>query len=124
MACSRRLFLLGTASTFAGAVLAACSAQEEPLPANAIKIKDVPVGSAVEVGNFIIAQPEKGTFIAYSSECPHQGGTVNIFENGKARCPEHNSQFDLSTGERVWGPAREDLTQAKLTQKDKALFAE
>lgn len=124
MTCSRRLFLLGTATTFTGALLAACSATDEPLPENAIKIKDVPVGSAVEVGKFIVAQPEEGLFKAYSSDCPHQGGTVNIFENGKARCPEHNSQFDLKTGERIWGPAREPLTTAQLTQKGKALYAD
>lgn len=73
MTCSRRLFLLGTATTLSGALLAACSQLEE--------------------------EPEHiAKFKAYSAECPHQGGTVDTFENGKGRCREHNSTFDLETG--------------------------
>ncbi|QGU03255.1 Rieske [2Fe-2S] domain protein [Corynebacterium kalinowskii] len=126
MTCSRRIFLLGTATTLSGAVLAACSAlgEQEPEPEHIAKMesKDIPVGGAVAFGNFFVAQPKEGVFKAYSAECTHQGGTVEIFENGKGRCREHNSTFDLETGVPVWGPARDPLEPAKLTNRGKTLY--
>lgn len=124
MTCSRRLFLLGTATTLSGAVLAACSQLGEPEPEHIAKFeaKDIPVGEAVSFGNFFVAQPKKGVFKAYSAECPHQGGTVEVFENGTGRCREHNSTFDLETGEVTWGPARDPLTPAKMTIKEKTVY--
>lgn len=123
MTCSRRLFLLGTATTLSGALLAACSQlEEEPEHIAKFKAKEIPVGGAVSFGNFFVAQPKEGLFKAYSAEFPHQGGTVDTFENGKGRCREHNSTFDLETGEVTWGPARDPLTPAKMTTKDKTVY--
>lgn len=53
--CSRRLFLLGTATTVAGAFLAACG-EEPPLE---VAKAEVPVGSAIIADGYIIAQPEE-----------------------------------------------------------------
>lgn len=72
MTCSRRLFLLGTATTLSGALLAACSQlEEEPEHIAKFKAKEIPVGGAVSFGNFFVAQPKEGLFKAYSAECPH-----------------------------------------------------
>lgn len=117
--CSRRLFLVGTATTFAGAVLAACGKDK----AAGVKIADVPVGSAVLVDSFIIAQPEPGVFKAYANTCPHQGATINKIDGDKAVCPKHNSVFKLSDGSPVSGPARGGMTPAKLTKDGDQLKA-
>lgn len=123
MSCPRRTFLLGTATTLAGAVLIACQKTEEEPPHLAkIEATDIPVGEAVTFGNYFIAQPREGLFKAYSSTCTHQGGTVSQFKDGKGRCGEHNSTFDLETGEVTWGPARDPLKPAKLSNKGKTLY--
>ncbi|QGU03276.1 3-phenylpropionate dioxygenase ferredoxin subunit [Corynebacterium kalinowskii] len=107
------MFLLGTATTFAGAVLAACGSEK----AGGVAISDVPVGSAVLVDNFIIAQPSAGVYKAYSNVCPHQGADINKIEGGQAICPKHNSVFSLEDGSVVSGPARGAMAPAKLTKE-------
>ena len=109
--CSRRLFLLGSATTFAGAFLAACGSKEpEEVPA-----ADVPVGSAVIVGDFIIAQPSAGEYKAYSTLCPHANQPLDEVQGDKVRCPGHGSMFSISDGAVLNGPARDPLTEAQVT---------
>ncbi|KQB84681.1 Rieske (2Fe-2S) protein [Corynebacterium oculi] len=111
--CSRRLFLLGSATTFAGAVLAACGSG----PTEEIAATDVPVGSAVIVGDFIIAQPQRGQYRAYSTTCPHQSSKITEVEGETVRCTSHNSVFSLSDGSVVEGPARSPLTEGTVEEK-------
>lgn len=105
MTCSRRLFLLGSATTLAGAYLAACG---KPASAS-IAATEIPVGSGVILDGVIFAQPTEGNFIAYSTKCPHQGSAVTKIEGGDAICTTHYSTFDLTTGEVVSGPANKGL---------------
>ncbi len=111
LSCSRRIFLLGTASTFAGAFLAACGTT----PSQEVATTQVPVGSAVIVGNIIIAQPTEGTFVAYSTTCPHQGEKITEVGEGTVKCPAHGSVFDITDGSVVQGPARDPLTRGEAT---------
>lgn len=107
--CNRRLFLIGTATTFAGALLAACTP-----PKQTIDAKDVPVGSAVIVGNFIITQPTSGVYHAYSATCPHQGAKISQVNGDTVTCTNHNSVFSITDGTPVSGPSRAGLKEAKL----------
>ena len=107
--CNRRLFLIGTATTFAGALLAACAP-----PKQTIDAKDVPVGSAVIVGNFIITQPTSGVYHAYSATCPHQGAKISQVNGDTVTCTNHNSVFSITDGTPVSGPSRAGLMEAKL----------
>ena len=107
--CNRRLFLIGTATTFAGALLAACAP-----PKQTIDAKDVPVGSAVIVGNFIITQPTSGVYHAYSATCPHQGAKISQVNGDTVTCTNHNSVFSITDGAPVSGPSRAGLKEAKL----------
>lgn len=113
------MFLIGTATTFAGAVLAACGSEK----AASVAISDVPVGSGVLVDQFIIAQPEAGVYKAYSNVCPHQGAEISKIEGGQAVCPKHNSVFKLDDGSVVAGPARGAMAPAKLTKEGDQLKA-
>lgn len=109
--CSRRLFLIGTATTFAGAVLAACGSDAP----STVAAGDVPVGSAVLIDGFIIAQPEPGVYKAYSNVCPHQGYSISKIDGDTAICPKHNSVFQLADGACIAGPARSGMSPAKLS---------
>ena len=107
--CNRRLFLIGTATTFAGALLTACLPPKQTIDAN-----DVPVGSAVIVGNFIITQPTSGVYHAYSATCPHQGAKITQVNGDTVTCVNHNSVFSITDGALVSGPSRAGLKEAKL----------
>lgn len=117
--CSRRTFLLGTATTFAGAFLAACGSN----PPKEIEATEVPVGSAVILGSVIIAQPIEGEFIAYSSACPHQGNFITKVEGDVVTCTKHNSKFSIMDGSLISGPATSGLRDANLTQEGDTLSA-
>ena len=117
--CSRRTFLLGTATTFAGAFLAACGSN----PPKEIEATEVPVGSAVILGSVIIAQPTEGEFIAYSSACPHQGNFITKVEGDVVTCTKHNSKFSIMDGSLISGPATSGLRDANLTQEGNTLSA-
>lgn len=117
--CSRRLFLLASATSFAG-LLAACSSSSEPITTDAT---DVPEGSAIIIDNIIFAQPSKGIYKAYSTRCPHQGNKISIIEGEYAICPSHDSIFNLSDGSVVSGPARTGMTPVELSNEGTTLIA-
>jgi len=118
--CNRRLFLIGTATTFTGALLTACLPPKQTIDAN-----DVPVGSAVIVGNFIITQPTSGVYHAYSATCPHQGAKITQVNGDTVTCTNHNSVFSITDGAPVSGPSRAGLMEAKLkTDGNNKLTAE
>lgn len=115
--CNRRMFLLGTATTFAGAFLAACGKE----PAVDIAASDVPVGSATIFDGFIIAQPTEGQYVAYSQTCPHQRNPITEVEGDTVRCTAHNSVFNIADGSVVSGVSRDPLTPASLEQSGDTL---
>ncbi|MDO5077614.1 MAG: Rieske 2Fe-2S domain-containing protein [Corynebacterium sp.] len=120
MTCSRRLFLVASATTFAGAVLAACGSAGAKVSAS-----DVPLGKAIIVDKFIIAQPTKGTYKAYSVSCPHQGTAIDIIhDDGTVECSNHNSKFSIEDGAVLSGPSRSGLMPAKLSADGQELTAE
>lgn len=117
--CSRRTFLLGTATTFAGAFLAACG----KAPSAEVAATQVPVGSAVIVDKIIIAQPTEGQFVAYSTVCPHQGSQITQVDGNTVRCPAHGSVFDIATGEPVSGPATSAMTTVPASENSGTVTA-
>lgn len=112
MTCSRRLFLLGTATTFAGAFLAACGGP----PSEEVAKTAVPVGSAVILDRFIIAQPNPGEYVAYSAVCPHQQQKITVVDGENVRCTAHGSVFNTSNGEVIDGPSLNGLTTVALEE--------
>lgn len=111
------MFLLGTATTFAGAFLAACGVEPEV----AVATTEVPVGSAAIFDGFIIAQPTTGNYIAYSQTCPHQRNPITEVEGNTVICTYHNSVFNIADGSVVSGVARDPLVPAKLEQSGETL---
>ena len=117
--CSRRMFLLGSATTVAGAFLAACGEE----PSVEVSESDVPVGSALLVDGLIIAQPTEGNFVAYSQKCPHQGNLITKVEGDQVRCTVHNSVFDIRDGAVVEGPSRDPLEPAEVSESNGSISA-
>lgn len=119
MTCSRRTFILGTATTFAGAFLAACGQE----PSDEVAKTEVPVGSAVILDRFIIAQPTEGTYVAYSAVCPHQGNKITVVNGDTVRCTKHGSVFSIADGSVVSGPSDKPMAAASLEDNGATLAA-
>ena len=83
-----------------------------------VSLASIPVGGAVsaKLGStpIVVAQPTKGTVVAFSAVCTHQGCTVAP-AGREFDCPCHGSRFDASTGAVLGGPAPKPLPQLKAS---------
>ena len=110
--CSRRMFLLGSATTFAGAYAAACGSS----PSAEIAATEIPIGSAKIVDGVIFTQPKEGKFKAYSQTCPHQHNPITEIDGMTATCTAHNTSYNLSDGSVISGPGRDPLEEYEVKQ--------
>lgn len=135
---SRRT-VLGLAGAGSTAVLTGCAADAPPStgggpdptgtgpapagsgPVDAGPVEDLPVGSAVKVDRdgvqAVVSRPDPDTVVAFSPVCPHQGCMVAPRE-ALYVCPCHSSQFDLTTGEVLAGPAESGLEAYPVSVAD------
>jgi Rieske Fe-S protein len=72
---------------------------------------DVPEGGGIIKGDYVITQPEGGTFKAFSKVCTHQGCDVSKVDGGVIICPCHGSQFSIQNGSPQAGPANRALPE-------------
>lgn len=65
-----------------------------------------------------------GRLCAVADRCPHAGGVLSTgeVEGVVVTCPEHGSQFDVCTGERVRGPADMEVATFGLVQDAGQVF--
>ncbi|MGO1939482.1 MAG: ubiquinol-cytochrome c reductase iron-sulfur subunit [Agrococcus casei] len=72
------------------------------------EIDDISVGSGgflqIDKNAVIVTRPAEDEFHAFSGVCTHQGCTVRMRES-VIHCPCHNSEFDVTTGDVLAGPA-------------------
>ena len=62
-----------------------------------------------------VYHPSANQFEAFDATCPHAGCTVQPVVSQKIfECPCHGSQFDISTGQVLQGPAVSNLTQIAI----------
>jgi thiosulfate dehydrogenase [quinone] large subunit len=84
--------------------------------------KDVPKGRAAgftipSSGDPGIVIHTDGAFFAYDAVCPHAGCTVGYYAaNDVIVCPCHGSEFAVTTGDVMNGPAPHGLTQLKVVE--------
>ena len=76
---------------------------------------DVPVGGGVVREGVVVTQPTEGEFHAFDALCPHQGCAVTRVTTEAIVCPCHGSEFDLTDGSVLKGPATEGLTTRTAT---------
>jgi Rieske Fe-S protein len=87
------------------------SATRSPSPGSLIATTAVPVGGGVilDAANIVITEPTAGTFHGFSNVCTHLGCIVNAIVSGLIDCPCHGSQYSISDGSVVAGPAPRPL---------------
>ncbi|RKT78138.1 nitrite reductase/ring-hydroxylating ferredoxin subunit [Terracoccus luteus] len=106
-----------SASTPAETSTSTSSAASSSSAAGGTATSEVPVGGGTIYTDTktVVTQPTAGTFKAFDTTCPHQGCPVTKVADGRIDCPCHGSQFDISTGDRVAGPAPKGLTPKQIT---------
>lgn len=77
----------------------------------------IPVGGGLIVteGELVITQPTEGEFKGFTSICTHQQCPVTSVEDGVIVCNCHGSQFSITDGSVVRGPATEPLSSKPVT---------
>lgn len=77
---------------------------------------DVPVGGGTVVDKkFVVTQPTKGDFKAFTAICTHQGCVVRGVMANEIVCPCHASHFSTEDGSPVSGPAPSPLAAADVS---------
>ncbi|MFI5933501.1 Rieske (2Fe-2S) protein [Actinoplanes sp. NPDC051494] len=77
-------------------------------------VADVPEGGGIIKGDYVITQPQAGTFKAFSKICTHQGCPVTKIDGDNIFCPCHNSTFSIADGSPTGGPATKALPETKV----------
>ena len=73
------------------------------------------IGGYIYNDNIIVAHIADGSYVAVSSICTHQGGTVAYQQNGNEfHCPVHGSNF-ATNGSVINGPATSSLATYKTS---------
>jgi len=115
-----RRFLLRTAGAAVGAAaLAACGGSgDNPASGPAtIDASKVPVGGGAIIGDsyYVVTQPSAGRFKGFSRVCTHAGCLVTVVTGSTIDCPCHGSQFSITDGSVVRGPATKPLPAASVS---------
>jgi Rieske Fe-S protein len=86
----------------------------------------VPVGggTVITAKKVVVTQPTAGEFKAFSAICTHLGCTVSQVSNGTIDCPCHLSQYNITTGAVVRGPAVNPLPEKKIKVSGGSIFLE
>ena len=82
----------------------------------------VPVGGGVilENADYVVTQPSKGEYKAFSKICTHQGCPVASVSSGVIHCDCHGSEYSIEDGSVTNPPAPKPLAEARTTVfKDK-----
>jgi nitrite reductase/ring-hydroxylating ferredoxin subunit len=63
----------------------------------------------------VVARTEQG-LAAFADRCTHKGGPLSdgVLMCGTVQCPWHGSQFDVTSGKVVCGPAKENIATYRV----------
>jgi Rieske Fe-S protein len=77
---------------------------------------DIPVGGGAiyTAAKVVVTQPASGQYRAFSAVCTHVGCVVNKVTNGTIDCPCHGSEFKITNGAVVTGPAPSPLPARQI----------
>ncbi|GAA8848135.1 Rieske (2Fe-2S) protein [Helicobacter pylori] len=120
---TRRTALSIAAVGGSAAVVAACGDDSTPssggeggsAAGTSFPVADMPEGGGLARDRVVVTQPSAGEFKAFDGTCPHQGCAVSKVTTEAIICPCHGSQFDITDGSVLQGPATEGLTEMKAT---------
>jgi Rieske Fe-S protein len=114
-------------TTAAPASSAAAGGASSPAAANALAATSrIQVGSGMifPEQQVVVTQPTADEFKAFSAVCTHMGCIVNQISNGTIDCPCHGSQYSISTGDVVAGPAPRPLPAKQIKVSGGSIFLE
>jgi len=77
---------------------------------------DIPVGGGkiYTAAKVVVTQPTRGQYKAFSAVCTHVGCIMSEVANGTIDCPCHGSEFKITTGAVVTGPAPAPLPKKQI----------
>ena len=77
---------------------------------------DIPVGGGAiyTAAKVVVTQPASGQYKAFSAVCTHVGCLVNKVTSGTIDCPCHGSEFKITNGGVVAGPAPSPLPARQI----------
>jgi Rieske Fe-S protein len=113
-------------SAAAPASSAAAGASSAPAANALAATSKIPVGSGTIFAGqqVVVTQPSAGEFKAFSAVCTHMGCIVNQISNGTIDCPCHGSQYNITTGAVVAGPALKPLPEKQIKVSGGSIFLE
>lgn len=83
-----------------------------------VGVADVPLEGGVILDSgqtkVVVTQPQPEQFVGLSAVCPHQGCLVNEVADQVIMCPCHGSQFSITDGSVVQGPAMTGLSEVPV----------
>ena len=77
---------------------------------------EIPVGGGkiYTAARVVVTQPTRGQYAAFSAVCTHVGCIMSEVANGTIDCPCHGSEFKITTGAVVTGPAPAPLPKKQI----------
>jgi Rieske Fe-S protein len=111
-------------STPASTTAPAAEASSAPAGNALVATSKIPVGGGAVLSGpqVVVTQPTAGEFKAFSAVCTHMGCIVNQVSNGTIDCPCHGSQYNISTGAVVAGPAPSPLPAKQIKVSGGSVF--
>ncbi|XAS75193.1 Rieske (2Fe-2S) protein [Dermatophilaceae bacterium Sec6.4] len=84
-----------------------------------VPVDEVPVGGGKILAKqaVVVTQPSAGVFKAFSAVCTHQGCIVAQIKDKMIGCPCHGSEFSITDGSVLNGPATTPLPAKTVTKK-------
>ena len=79
-------------------------------------VREIPVrgGKIFTAERVVVTQPARGTYRAFSAVCTHVGCILNTISDGTINCPCHGSEFKITNGAVVAGPAPAPLPKKPI----------
>jgi Rieske Fe-S protein len=86
----------------------------------------VPIGGGVilENADYVVTQPSKGKYKAFSKICTHQGCPVASVRDGVIHCDCHGSEYSIEDGSVTNPPAPKPLAESKTTVFEDKVYVE
>ena len=77
---------------------------------------EIPVGGGkiYTAAKVVVTQPARGQYRAFSAVCTHVGCIMSEVADGTIDCPCHGSEFKITTGAVVTGPAPAPLPKKQI----------
>jgi nitrite reductase/ring-hydroxylating ferredoxin subunit len=118
--------LAGAVTACAGGSSSAPAAGSAPAANALAATSKIPVGGGeIFTGpQVVVTQPTAGEFKAFSAVCTHLGCIVSQVSDGTIDCPCHGSQYNITTGDVVAGPAPRPLPAKQIKVSGGSIFLE